>query len=538
MSHKLIAIWLDSADATLINQWMREGYLPNLAAICREGLYASVQSFEHSLAETVQQFMITGRSPKQTGFWSQLHYDSMAYSVHSQPFYNYADFPPFYALGPDRRVCALDFPQMNFHPDVHGIQLRGWGCHSPMSEFSTQPDSWSKQVASEIGVHPCHDHDYAVLQKDESLESLYQRCLDGVELRTKLCRLAWNKESWDLFFPVFSEIHLAGHYLLKHPANEAYFSDQEHQLQLRTVYERTDKAVGEIRSWIDAETHLSVFSIEGISENSDEVSSIATLPELMFRFSFPGRKAMDFKNLQPLPESPASTFNWVTETWNLSCRQPAWVRLLRNFLPLEKSIRIEHFFGADGYLLHPSMVKEMSYQPSLWYQPYWSEMKAFALPSFSDGFIRINLRGREIHGVVDPSDYDQVCSAVEETLLALKHPKTGAPVVKKMIRTRTNQSLHDPKLPPADLIVLWNNPDCFGHVLSSWGEIGPFSGIRAGQHIPDGFFMAVGPRVSPGTSLDSASVLDIPATLMDLMNVTPQVPLEGKSLLLKPKSYV
>ena len=56
-------------------------------------------------------------------------------------------------------------------------------------------------------------------------------------------------------------------------------------------------------------------------------------------------------------------------------------------------------------------------------------MPAFALPSFYDGRIRLNLRGRERDGVVDPADYERVCDDIEQLLRECRDPRTGEPVL-------------------------------------------------------------------------------------------------------------
>ena len=68
-------------------------------------------------------------------------------------------------------------------------------------------------------------------------------------------------------------------------------------------------------------------------------------------------------------------------------------------------------------------------------------MPAFALPSFYDGRIRINLRGRERHGIVDPSRYEETCRDLETLLRECRDPRTGEPVVDSFERASTRDPL-------------------------------------------------------------------------------------------------
>ncbi|WP_254034967.1 hypothetical protein [Planktothrix agardhii] len=81
-------------------------------------------------------------------------------------------------------------------------------------------------------------------------------------------------------------------------------------------------------------------------------------------------------------------------------------------------------------------------------------MKAFALPTFAvEGFVRINLKGREPEGIVEPDNYDELCEELTQHLYNLKDARTGKSVIKKVVRTRDNVLDQDPDLPNADLVV-------------------------------------------------------------------------------------
>jgi hypothetical protein len=56
-------------------------------------------------------------------------------------------------------------------------------------------------------------------------------------------------------------------------------------------------------------------------------------------------------------------------------------------------------------------------------------MRFFAMPSFYDGRIRINLAGRERLGKVPLAEYDAACVEAEELVRACRDSITGEPVV-------------------------------------------------------------------------------------------------------------
>lgn len=160
-----------------------------------------------------------------------------------------------------------------------------------------------------------------------------------------------------------------------------------------------------------------------------------------------------------------------------------------------------------------------------------SRRQAFALPATDDvGLIRINLAGREPHGLVQPgAENDRFCDTLEEYLLALTNAETGEPVVDKI--TRVAKDCHGPFLDQLpDLCVDWNRS---GPIRAVQGAgIGtlhmPQRNSRKGIHTPKGLFMV---RTASGREEQlpqPVSVLDIAPTLcawsgVELENVEGQV---------------
>ena len=63
------------------------------------------------------------------------------------------------------------------------------------------------------------------------------------------------------------------------------------------------------------------------------------------------------------------------------------------------------------------------------YAPAWPKMRAFALPSFYDGQIQINLSGHEGEGIVAIDDYEHELDRIEAELNGMRDLKTDGKVV-------------------------------------------------------------------------------------------------------------
>ncbi|MGH7830438.1 MAG: alkaline phosphatase family protein, partial [Candidatus Binatia bacterium] len=122
----------------------------------------------------------------------------------------------------------------------------------------------------------------------------------------------------------------------------------------------------------------------------------------------------------------------------------------------------------------------IDWMPASRYQDHWHSMSAFALPSFYDGRIRINLAGRERMGAVPVSRYDTVCDEIEAVLRECRDPATGEGVVDCIERAKDRDPL---TLGPteSDLVVVWKGTACaLDHPIL--GRVGPVPFRRPGGH--------------------------------------------------------
>jgi predicted AlkP superfamily phosphohydrolase/phosphomutase len=346
-----------------------------------------------------------------------------------------------------------------------------------------------------------------------ALKTLRDHLVTGAGRRTKLMLDLLGRESWDLFLGVFSETHTASHLL--------WHTSRDHPLQrllmrhtdadpLLDVFRAVDVGVGEILSAVPEDADILLFSIYGIAANVLDLPSMAMLPELLFRWSFPGQEALGGAGKDTVRHDYPG--HWREEIWKL--RTPTGEARL------------------ESPAVQQSRGDPMHWQPSNWYRPLWPEMKAFALPTYSEGLVRINLQGRERYGLVAAEDYQKTCDELCDYLYALKDGRTGRPMVREIVPRKTHP-MDDAALgPPADLIVLWQEDSPIDLVESpQCGRIGPLPYFRSGGHCSRGFVAARGPGIEPGSQLESLRATDLTATLLDLMDRDIPGYIDGHSVL-------
>jgi predicted AlkP superfamily phosphohydrolase/phosphomutase len=538
----VIAIGLDAADPDLLDAWIAEGKLPNLARLRQEGGYGRLTNLDHYKAETPWTTFLTGCLPQTTGYWTPARFAEGSYRVEEVAAYDFHEHPPFYALGHDYRVAIFDVPQSTLSPDVNGPQVLAWGAHSPQTPSHSAPPELLGQIIAQFGPHPALHRDHGDWWNEAYLRGLHANLITGIRRRTDICCDWLRQERWDLFLTVFGETHSAGH-------DFWHLSQSDHPLHGQTpscftsdplldVFAHVDGAIGEILAAAPHDAQVLVFSVHGSGRNANDVPSMLFLPEFLYRFSFPGSVMLAPGKAGasvPAQETRLRRRQWQNEIWSRQYRPNALLRILRKRLPRRLHRILDRAFGASDPL--PSLARlndegvALYWQPAMWFSHLWPKMRAFALPSFSEGYVRINVRGREPQGVVDPADYDAVCDELSNELLALRNPRTGNATVKRILRTRQAGCNFDPKLPAADLVVVWSDEasDVVDH--PRLGRVGPVPYRRTGSHRERGFWLLKAAGIARDSTLPTGHAVDLAATILDLMGARPAHRGDGQSLL-------
>lgn len=532
MTSPVIAIGLDAAEPVLVERWMDAGMLPTLSRLRDRGVYRRLANFEYCRAEAACTSFLTGCSPWRTGRWAPFKFTGATYGVENRQAYEFDEYPPFYAVGDDYRVAIFDLPQTRLNDRVNGIQVLGWGAHSPRTTRTSRPAGLLEDLTAEYGEHPTYEKDHVNLWDRAAMQWLNQGLQTGIARRARICRDLIQREPWDLFLTYFGETHSAGHFFW-------HLSESDHPLHekgqaanpLLEVFQAMDKGLAEMLAAAPADARVVLFSDHGMEANSTDLPSLVFLPELLYRWNFPGQFGLEpgRSGPPPAPVQPRAGRSWTDEVWARKHDRNPLTRAMRRRLPVEFfHYAIERRLGINTIPLCPEDCR-LGHQPPMWYHPAWPAMQAFALPSFSEGYIRINLRGRERDGLVAPEDYDRVCDAVEALLGGMRDARTGTPMVRRIVRPRTGATRDDPKLPDPDLLVLWTAQPT-DVVDTPCGRIGPVPFQRTGSHVERGFLLASGPGIDEAAVPQDAHALDLAPTILALMDAPLPAHLEGRPL--------
>ncbi|WP_054113048.1 alkaline phosphatase family protein [Marinagarivorans algicola] len=543
----VIVIGLDSAEPRLIEQWMADGSLPNMQNLKNSGVYGRLDNYDLFAAELPWTTFATGTTPENTGYWTPLKY-SPDYRIETRAAYEYDEYPAFYALGDDYRVCSFDIPQVRLQPELKGIQINAWGAHSPQIEQESSPPPALAQIRASVGWHPGLHRDYAHALNMKSTLQVYNMLMTGIEYRGDACIELLKKENWDLFITVFGEAHGAGHNFWQfQPEHPLYHADIANKNllpkdPLKDTYMAMDQQIGRIIENSPKDSEIIVFSAHGMGMNTMDLPSCLFLPEFLYRYNF-NRPALcngvdGNGELTKEPLTAQKWNDWERHIWSSLSVGSAIARWSRQKLRSKLYNLLAPIVGddVDGYPMSPRTSAKVNagkpwYQPTLWYANLWPTMRAYALPSFSDGYIRINVKGRETHGIVEPEQYHQELDAICAALEGLVCARSGTPMIKKIVRTRKDPMDTNPKLNDADLVIGWQETFASDSVRHpSYGLIGPAPHFRAGSHRHSGFFMAAGGKLPVGLSVQGHA-LDVGPTILQRLGAPIPLTMQGKPLI-------
>lgn len=550
MRNPVIAIGLDAADPNLLDKWMAAGKLENLSKLRQQGAYGHLHNTVHynqtpietSSTERLWVMFGTGCHPEKTGYWSPVHYSADNYGISHDTVdgaYSFKEYPPFYALGENYKVAAFDVPVSRLSDGVNGIQILGWGGHAPHTPSHSQPPEVFSDIIKKYGKNPILHQDYGCWWDKAYFQRITTGLKSSIATRTEICRDILKQDDWDLFLTVFGESHTASHdfWHLSQPDNPLYAdkSDRNNDPML-SAFQDMDTAIGGIVDAAPDNASVVVFAVHGMGNNVTDMYSMTFLPEVLYRYSFPNKCAIAKGEMgstcPPMVIKPKRK-SWSGEVWQRRYDPNPIKRALMPWTPSKFDGILNA--GPTPTLASPYELRKqgtaLNWMPAMWYSPVWSQMKAFALPAFAAGHIRINLKGREAEGIIDLADYESVCEEVTQILRQLKHGRTGQPIVKDVVRTRTQVNAlsceHD--LPDADLVVIWEEQPSDVVDSPDLGRIGPVTYYRSGGHRSDGFLMAKGPNIDPGSTIDGAQAIDIGPTIRHLMGAPPLSPCDGRS---------
>jgi len=517
----IFLIGLDGAETSLVQKWSEEGYLPTISSLINRGCWGMLNSTGDICSGTVWPSFITGLSPIEHGvFYGHREFKCGTYQI----FKRYADQTKgahfwHWISRAGKRIAIFDVPHTYPLSGLNGIQIVSWGAFAPDWKVSSWPPELVKEVTTRFGKHPLSGWYERMPETVEEYEDLYDKLISGVKKRAEISTYLLEKETWDIFLMVFSETHWAGHLLwhLVDDKHEFYKPNLPETIKnsVRNLYCAIDSTISKLMENYPNATFL-IFSLEGMGPN---YSGNHLLPEILNRLNM-GRTVENDGRSAPLS-------NLTQKITQLMPGRTIGSKVIRNVESLIPFGVIELIKKTIPQNIWDNWTRRLVYAGN-----DWRSSKAFIIPGEFSGAIRVNLKGREPDGLVEPgNEYDSLCDQLVEKLGSLVNVDTGECAVEEVVRLdRVFQTENIEQFP--DVVVKWAGDVPIRELYSP--HIGTVSGesheIRSGAHRPKGFLIASGKNICRGKTIDEGHTMDIAPTILYLMGQPVPRGLDGKVL--------
>ena len=495
---RTLVIGLESAELGLVEQWVREGSLPFLGSLLRTCPLVVLQTPIHVLQVAVWPSMLTGASAGRHGryvLWSQIRTGSYRMQKQHTVRGSLRRYEEFLA---DRGIGSVlaDIPSDMRVPGHRGLQVVDWGTEFRFGDCETEPRELARRIAREVGSYPIPAFRRSGDSQSEHLE-LARLLEEGVQLKGAFTRWLLRQPDLQHIFSVFSEMHKAAHWLWKYmDRSHVDHEDSPPALRdaLRRIYESVDRELAAIAALLEPQDNLVVLSEQGMQPNyrGDHLAE-------------PLLQALGLLVRHTPPQPSDAVRLRGTDARGPRAGPPSALR--RAFTRTKARI--------------PDALKEplraLNGHPDI----DWRRTRVFQLPTDRNTYLRVNLRGREPLGCVEPgAEYETLLDRLEGELRALRNGAHGAPAVAEVFRMRElfpGDRAED--LP--DLAVQWAADAPIDSLQSN--SVGTLSlavrELRSGNHRPGGFLLARGQAFVAGQARLTGDLLQVPATLLEIHGV-------------------
>lgn len=499
--HPVIALGLDAMEGSVVEAMLDAGRLPNLAGLRDQGTSAVVHSAPDSFLSMVWPTLFTGQLIGKHGWYFNKLWSPADQRIrYAHP--SWLPVHPFWdELDPELRVAILDVPFTSLPAsDFNGVFLNGWQAHDDFGKLE-RPRGLRKELRRKYGTPAMSPE----LFGPQNVRTLERQAAEGLASLDQFARIVGDlldRESWDLMLAVFGGAHRAMHYVWSLDEADLSGATAAQLERLRgareEIYEAADRAVGVVLDHAPPNARVLVFALHGMGRNRGWAEHFQKIvSHLHSRGRHTGsNESVIYRIKKALP--------WP------------WVRQITRRLP-----------SSVNHALVPVWSKGMM---------DWSSTRYFALPLDLNGYLRVNLKGREAEGIVESgAELEELYDELTEDFMSLRNLSDGQPIVSQVERMDDVVGADAPRrdvLP--DLVVRWTDSYSAGSpgVSSRYGELrwdpeAPLASGRSGNHVQGGWLVTAGPGLPTARLPSPIEAVDLTPTLLEWLGAPIPEGLDG-----------
>lgn len=500
-------IGLDGMTFDVLDPLIAEGRTPNLARLVREGARAPLETIFPPLTAAAWTSAVTGKNPGKHGILEFFlrrpgTFEEMAVNQRLR------DSRAIWDLLGDAGIRSIvtNVPCTYPPEEINGVMISDFLTPGGRRDFVT-PDGVLDEIEKEFGPYRLHlGGTYRKGRIDEVVDEL----IDEIEYKTKVNLHLMARDEWGACFTHVWGTDRIQHELWhvvdpSHPRHDAG-EGAGYRSRVMEYWTRVDESVGRMVEAAGPDANTFIVSDHGFG-----------------------------------PLHKYCSFNvWLLQQGLLSLKRDAATLVKRLAFALgvtpEFAFKMSRRVSAGGAKAKRGVTADRTARGKLnklflsFNNVDWSRTTVYSKGNYGQLFI--NLKGREPYGTVSPgAEYERVREDLIKRLRSIKDPATGEPLIgdvfkrEELFHGRHVENAPDVCFLPADMRYISIGDMDF---TSNRFIVDAF-GISGG-HRMHGVFVASGPSIRPGVSLENAHITDLTPTMLHLLNQAVVDDMDGRVL--------
>ena len=500
---RVLVIGIDGGTFDIIHPLFKQGKLPNLFKLYKQGFSSSLLSTIHPISPTAWGSFTTGVNPGKHGLYDfsrRKHgsYDQLATTSRD------IHIPKMWHLlaKKDIKICLVNIPGTYPPEPLNGFLVSGFPTPEENNDF-TYPQSLLKELKDSI---PDFHLQPRVVTRDGNEQALLKDIWEITQNTTKATLFLANNIAWDLLITVYTGADVLGHHFWKFTdPDHPYYTDELNKIYgnaINDIYIKIDQEIGKLTRIVDNDTYVIIMSDHGFGG---------------------AYHALGLNN-------------WLLGHGWMNVRRGITHRL--KYFGFRRGFTLTNAFRLTKIVRTPENRKKIYAKRSLLRNLVlklffslndvdWSRTKAYCVGNC--GQIYLNVKGREPRGIISPEDRLAVAKELKSDLILMKDENNGESIFDQVFLRE--ELYHGPFVKDAADLICFNSDARYliiRYLEFGGGKISFPHPVWSGAHRLNGIFILNGPGVKPQKYNSELRIWDVTPTVMTLLGAPIADYMDGK----------
>ena len=490
VAQRVLIIGLDGATFDVLGPMMQAGRMPRLKEFIERGTSGVLRSTTPPITPAAWTTFMTGKGPGLHGIidFERYHVRTNALSLNSTRCLDRVR--TIWQILGDKgfKVGSVNVPMTYPPTPVNGFMISGFETPGIEADF-TYPTSLKNEILHRF---PQYSYQTRWRRKTFGGDALFAENLDYIKQSfrqgAELTRFCGDKYGWDVLMVVFKLVDNLQHKTWKYLDERTRGRDRHRAVLTAGCFNELDAAVGDLLDYADQRgAHVVMMSDHGHGSLEGKIQ-----PNLMLR-------RWGYLALKGVATRAATRLRHQLDRWTRRRKG----KFAAGSLSLERDLAVD-FAGTRAAVMHAGM----------------------------NGFLYVNLKGRQQTGIVDPADYETLRTELRERFLAVTDRTPEGRIIQVFPEVHKPEELYgcsregrewlpDLLLVPAPALAVVRK--IRGSSAVSWLP----ARRMEGTHRVEGMFAAAGSGIAAGKEV-SSHIVNMTPTVLAMMGLNLPDDMEGR----------